>query len=269
MLHNTASPMEQQQQQPQTVSMQHASEQPGVQQPQPPLQTALDHHASEQQIMQQQDAGQFPEHPPEDTKQQAPAWQSYSSVFTAAKAGMGGVDQAKVKQVVYEMSKVIWSPHACMHARMHKFHSIRLTHWQYFACRTRPTLPMSSASKPRQTLASPASKHRLHSSHQHSWQHIRSELSSGVQGAYRVVHEDAVEPLKLPTCAFKTFPLAAYMVACSQRSMLLVMHQAGSVQRCTLHVCPKKHVCLCCTHMSFCSHACCQTLGAQGCQLAC
>jgi hypothetical protein len=117
-LHNTASPMEQQQQQPQTVSMQHASEQPGVQQPQPPLQTALDHHASEQQIMQQQDAGQLPEHPPEDTKQQAPAWQSYSSVFTAAKAGMGGVDQAKVKQVVYDMSKVIWSPHARMHARM-------------------------------------------------------------------------------------------------------------------------------------------------------
>lgn len=30
----------------------------------------------------------------------------YSSVFTAAKAGMGGVDQQKVKQVVYEMSKV-------------------------------------------------------------------------------------------------------------------------------------------------------------------
>jgi DNA repair exonuclease SbcCD nuclease subunit len=108
-LHNTASPMEQQQQ-PQTVSMQHASEQPGVQQPQPPLQTALSHHSSEQQIMQQQDAGQLVEHPPEDTKQQAPAWQSYSSVFTAAKAGMGGVDQAKVKQVVYEMSKVIWMP---------------------------------------------------------------------------------------------------------------------------------------------------------------
>lgn len=35
-----------------------------------------------------------------------PGWQSYSSVFTAAKAGMGGVDQQKVKQVVYEMSKV-------------------------------------------------------------------------------------------------------------------------------------------------------------------
>jgi hypothetical protein len=38
--------------------------------------------------------------------QQVPAWQSYNSVFTAAKAGMGGVDQQKVKQVVYEMSKV-------------------------------------------------------------------------------------------------------------------------------------------------------------------
>lgn len=34
-----------------------------------------------------------------------PAWQSYSSVFTAAKAGMQGVDQERVKQIVYEMSK--------------------------------------------------------------------------------------------------------------------------------------------------------------------
>jgi hypothetical protein len=42
--------------------------------------------------------------------QQAPAWQSYNSVFTAAKAGMGGVDQQKVKQVVYEMSKVTACP---------------------------------------------------------------------------------------------------------------------------------------------------------------
>jgi hypothetical protein len=42
----------------------------------------------------------------EQAEQPAPAWQSYSSVFTAAKAGMGGVDQQKVKQVVYEMSKV-------------------------------------------------------------------------------------------------------------------------------------------------------------------
>lgn len=38
--------------------------------------------------------------------EQPAAWQNYSSVFTAAKAGMSGVDQQKVKQVVYEMSKV-------------------------------------------------------------------------------------------------------------------------------------------------------------------
>lgn len=34
------------------------------------------------------------------------AWQDYSSVFTAAKAGMEGVDKDKVKRVVFEMSKV-------------------------------------------------------------------------------------------------------------------------------------------------------------------
>jgi hypothetical protein len=42
----------------------------------------------------------------QQSEQPTPAWQNYSSVFTAAKAGMGGVDQQKVKQVVYEMSKV-------------------------------------------------------------------------------------------------------------------------------------------------------------------
>jgi DNA polymerase kappa len=33
-------------------------------------------------------------------------WKDYQSVFTAAKAGMEGVDKEKVKKVVYEMSKV-------------------------------------------------------------------------------------------------------------------------------------------------------------------
>lgn len=75
-------PQEQQQLHPETAAVQHASEQGA-----------------------QQHAAQPPQHPPEQT-QKAPRWQSYSSVFTAAKAGMGGVDQAKVKQVVYEMSKV-------------------------------------------------------------------------------------------------------------------------------------------------------------------
>jgi DNA polymerase kappa len=38
---------------------------------------------------------------PEDT-----AWKDYQSVFTAAKAGMEGVDKERVKKTVYEMSKV-------------------------------------------------------------------------------------------------------------------------------------------------------------------
>lgn len=53
-----------------------------------------------------QPARQDEEHIQQQTEQPAPAWQNYSSVFTAAKAGMGGVDQQKVKQVVYAMSKV-------------------------------------------------------------------------------------------------------------------------------------------------------------------
>lgn len=35
-----------------------------------------------------------------------PAWKDYQSVFTAAKAGMQGVDKEKVQRIVYEMSKV-------------------------------------------------------------------------------------------------------------------------------------------------------------------
>lgn len=51
----------------------------------------------EPQVEPEQPHGQHPH---------VPEWQSYSSVFTNAKAGMGGVDQQKVKQVIYEMSKV-------------------------------------------------------------------------------------------------------------------------------------------------------------------
>jgi len=62
-----------------------------------PLQHATAQEAPEQQQV-QQTTSVAPEQPA--------AWQNYSSVFTAAKAGMSGVDQQKVKQVVYEMSKV-------------------------------------------------------------------------------------------------------------------------------------------------------------------
>jgi hypothetical protein len=63
--------------------------------------TSADRQHADGQPAQQED--EQIQQPPE---QPAPAWQNYSSVFTAAKAGMGGVDQQKVKQVVYEMSKV-------------------------------------------------------------------------------------------------------------------------------------------------------------------
>ena len=41
---------------------------------------------------------------------QAPqhAWQTTNTVFTNEKAGMSGVDKDRVKQIVYEMSKVRW-----------------------------------------------------------------------------------------------------------------------------------------------------------------
>jgi hypothetical protein len=42
---------------------------------------------------------------PAAPQQQHEAWQDYQSVFTAAKAGMEGVDKEKVKKIVYEMSK--------------------------------------------------------------------------------------------------------------------------------------------------------------------
>jgi DNA polymerase kappa len=42
---------------------------------------------------------------PAAPQQQHAAWQDYQSVFTAAKAGMDGVDKDKVKKTVYEMSK--------------------------------------------------------------------------------------------------------------------------------------------------------------------
>lgn len=38
---------------------------------------------------------------PQDSK-----WSNFETVFTNAKAGMGGVDKEHVKRVVYEMSKV-------------------------------------------------------------------------------------------------------------------------------------------------------------------
>lgn len=40
-----------------------------------------------------------------DSAARPEAWRDYSSVFTAAKAGMAGVDQDRVKRIVYEMSK--------------------------------------------------------------------------------------------------------------------------------------------------------------------
>lgn len=38
---------------------------------------------------------------PQDSK-----WSDFETVFTNAKAGMGGIDKEHVKRVVYEMSKV-------------------------------------------------------------------------------------------------------------------------------------------------------------------
>ncbi len=43
-------------------------------------------------------------HMPGDSQSQG--WEHYSSVFTAAKAGMDLVDKERVKQICYEASKV-------------------------------------------------------------------------------------------------------------------------------------------------------------------
>ncbi|KAG2446814.1 hypothetical protein HYH02_008374 [Chlamydomonas schloesseri] len=45
--------------------------------------------------------------PPQQLQQSgaAPAWKDYQTVFTNAKAGMDGVDKARVQQIVWEMSK--------------------------------------------------------------------------------------------------------------------------------------------------------------------
>lgn len=42
---------------------------------------------------------------PQDSK-----WSNFETVFTNAKAGMGGVNKEHVKRVVYEMSKVEITP---------------------------------------------------------------------------------------------------------------------------------------------------------------
>lgn len=88
------------------------------QQQEQPLQAEIEaprHHdikqdGEQQALNQPQFASNAAQH---SEQQQAPAWQNYSSVFTAAKAGMGGVDQQKVKQVVYEMSKVRLHTDSC------------------------------------------------------------------------------------------------------------------------------------------------------------
>lgn len=121
-------------------------------------------------------APQQPQQQHDGQQQQAtaPGWQSYSSVFTAAKAGMGGVDQQKVKQVVYEMSKVRPAGLIVLHVQAEAGHHLHLstlsqlaaghcspttpTHCSAAApaCRTRHTTPKSSASRRRRTLASRA-----------------------------------------------------------------------------------------------------------------
>ena len=39
-------------------------------------------------------------------------WSNFETVFTNAKAGMGGVDKEHVKRIVYEMSKVMIRMHS-------------------------------------------------------------------------------------------------------------------------------------------------------------
>lgn len=58
-------------------------------------------------------------------KEEQGAWQAWQgTVFTNAKAGMQSVDAAKVKQVVYEMSK------DSAHFRNEERKQVRLTHVQ-------------------------------------------------------------------------------------------------------------------------------------------
>lgn len=47
-------------------------------------------------------------------------WSNFETVFTNAKAGMGGVDKEHVKRIVYEMSKVAIR----MHSSFDKFHGM-------------------------------------------------------------------------------------------------------------------------------------------------
>ena len=47
-------------------------------------------------------------------------WSKFETVFTNAKAGMGGVDKEHVKRIVYEMSKV----EIRMHSNVDNFHGM-------------------------------------------------------------------------------------------------------------------------------------------------
>lgn len=80
-------------------------------------------------------------------------WSNFETVFTNAKAGMGGVDKEHVKRIVYEMSKVGLT----LQTRLWMTPSIPLQAAQLtvvLCCRTLHTSKTSRESRHRQSSAS-------------------------------------------------------------------------------------------------------------------
>lgn len=96
--------------QPELQQEQQQQEQPLQVETEAPRHHGIKQDGDQQALNQPQLASNAAQQPEQE---QAPAWQNYSTVFTAAKAGMGGVDQQKIKQVVYEMSKVRLHTYSC------------------------------------------------------------------------------------------------------------------------------------------------------------